>query len=79
MNTKDIAISPDGFYTLQIPSADRMLFLSLVKKMGWKASKAKAKATIPSATLNAIKEARTHKNAVRVKTDTLEDFIQSLS
>ena len=79
MNTRTMTISPEGFYTLEIPVADRTFFLSLVKKMGWTAHKSKAQGAIPTATLAAVADARAHKNGVRVETDTLENFIQSLS
>ena len=79
MNPQTINISMEGLYTLQVPDADRTFFLSLIKKMGWTAHKAKATATIPAATIEAIVEARSHKNGVKVQTDTLDNFIQSMS
>ena len=79
MNTKTVNIAMEGLYTLQVPDADRSFFLSFIKKMGWTAHKAKASATIPAATIEAVVEARTHKNGAKVETDTLDNFIQSMS
>ena len=65
-------------YTLQIPIADRSFFLSLVKKMGWVAKRQKIVASVPDATILALKEARAGKDAGVVNTDNIEDFIKSM-
>ena len=65
-------------YTLQIPSADKSFFMALVKKMGWTAKCQKRNETMPAATLKAIKEARSGKDAGIVNMDSLEGFLKSM-
>ena len=67
-----------NIYTLQIPVADQSFFMSLVKKMGLTAKKNSAVSKIPSATLAAVKEARSGKDAGKVNTESLESFIKSM-
>ncbi len=65
-------------YTLQIPSADKSFFMALVKKMGWTAKCQKKDGVVPAATLKAIDEARSGKDAGIVNMDSLEDFLKSM-
>ena len=73
------AMVESNIYTLQIPVADQSFFKSQVKKMGWTAKKKPAPVSkIPSATLAAVKEARSGKDAGKVNTESLESFIKSM-
>lgn len=66
-----------SFYTLQLPNADRSFFMKLVKNMGWIA-KLQKEQNIPSATLKAIEEARSGKDAGTIDTSSLEAFMKSM-
>jgi hypothetical protein len=78
-NNMSTATVESSIYTLQIPVADQSFFKSLVKKMGWTAKKKPAPVSkIPSATLAAVKEARSGKDAGKVNTESLESFIKSM-
>lgn len=65
-------------YTLQIPVADKDLFLSLVKKMGWSAKKLNTN-SIPAETLAALKEVRAGKDGGLVDNSSFESFVNSMN
>ena len=65
-------------YTLQIPKSDSSFFNSLVKKMGWTAKRAKERAVIPAETLEALKEARSGKDAGIIDTSSVDAIIKSI-
>ena len=66
-----------SFYTLPVPNADRSFFMKLVKNMGWIA-KLQKEQNIPSATLKAIDEARSGKDAGTIDTSSVEAFMKSM-
>ena len=65
-------------YTLQIPKSDCGFFHSLVKKMGWTAKRTKERTVIPAETFEALKEARSGKDAGVVDTSSVDAFIKSM-
>ena len=58
--------------------ADKSFFMSLVKKKGWTAQKNAVVSKIPSATLAAVKEARSGKDTGKVNTESFDSFIKSM-
>ena len=72
------AIVDTNIYTLQIPVADKHIFMSLVKRMGWTAKKTKTVSDILSETLSAIEEALSGRDAGVVNMESLDSFIKSM-
>ena len=65
-------------YSLQIPNVDKSFFIALTKKMGWVAKRQKENCVIPTATVRAINEARSGKDAGKVDMTDMDSFLKSM-
>lgn len=65
-------------YSLQIPNVDKSFFFALAKKMGWVAKHQKTNSALPIATIRAINEARSGKDAGEVDTTDMDSFLKSM-